>query len=56
MKLGSLFKAAVGVVTLPVAVVKDVFTLGGVSTKGKLETYTKDQIEQIADDLDDVTE
>ena len=54
MKLGKLFKAAVGVVVLPIAVVKDVVTLGGVASDHG--SYTKEQIDEIADNLDDVTE
>lgn len=54
MRLGKLFKAGIGIVTLPVAVVKDVVTLGGTATgKG---SYTKEQVEEIAEDLDKVTD
>ena len=55
MKLGKLFKAVVNVVTIPLAVTKDVFTLGGVAT-GKDQSYTKDKIEEIEDNLDEITE
>lgn len=55
MKLGKLFKAVVGVATIPVALVKDVATMGGV-VMGKPQSYTKDKIDKIADDLDKVTE
>jgi len=53
MNLGSLFKATVGIATLPIDVVKDVFTFGGIATEQ--EPYTKQKIEEIADDLDEVT-
>lgn len=54
MKLGKLFKAGVGLVTLPVAVVKDVLTLGGVCTGQG--SYVAQKIEEIEEDLDEVTE
>ena len=50
MKLfGQLMRTAVNVVTLPVAVVKDVFTLGGVATE-QGATYTAQKIQQIKDE------
>ncbi len=55
MQLGSLFEAVVGVVTLPVAAVKDVITLGGISTDNG-QPYLKDKIEEIAEKLNEFTE
>jgi predicted amino acid-binding ACT domain protein len=43
---GALVRTAVNVVTLPVAAVKDVFTLGGVATC-KPESYTSEKLKQI---------
>ncbi len=55
MKLGKLFGAAVGVLTIPVAVVKDVVTLGGIAT-AKGESYTKEKLYEIEEKLDEVSE
>lgn len=55
MKLGKLFKAAIGVVTIPLDVVKDIVTIGGVVTE-KRSTYTQEKIEEIADNLDEASE
>ena len=50
----SLAKAAVGVVTLPVAVVADVITLGGALTE-KDEPYTASAASDIVKNLSDAT-
>jgi len=51
MKLfGQLVRTVVNVVTLPVAVVKDVATLGGVCTKGDLDPYTAEHLKKIKDE------
>jgi hypothetical protein len=51
MKLfGQLIRTAVNVAMLPVAVVKDVVTLGGVCTKGDIEPYTAEQLKRIKDE------
>ena len=50
----SLAKAAVGVVTLPVAVVADVITLGGALTD-KDEPYTASAASDIVKNLSDAT-
>jgi hypothetical protein len=47
---GKIVATAINVTTLPVAVVKDVVTLGGVSTKGELRPYTVDKLKQIKDE------
>lgn len=53
--LGKILKTIVDTaVGLPVAVVKDVLTLGGVATKGELEPYTKDKVDEIIEDLEDI--
>ena len=52
--LESLARAAVGVVTTPVAVVADVITLGGVLTD-KDKPYTAEVLGGIIDNLDDAT-
>lgn len=49
---GVLIKTAVNVVTLPVDIVKDVVTLGGIAT-GEDQSYTSKKLEQIKDDVDD---
>lgn len=49
--LNDLAKAAVGVVTLPVAVVADIATLGGALTD-KDKPYTAEKLEQVYDNLD----
>lgn len=51
---GSLLKAAVGVVVAPVAVVKDVLTVGGVTT-GKSGTYTGKALSDVFKNLDNAT-
>ena len=50
----SLAKAAVGVVTLPVAVVADAVTLGG-SLSDKPKPYTAEAVGEILDNLADAT-
>lgn len=46
---GKLVATAVNVVTLPVAVAKDIVTLGGVSTEQRTP-YTAQKLQQIKDD------
>lgn len=48
----SLFKAAVNVVTAPVAVAADVVTLGG-SLTDRNETYTGEQLRNLMQNLTD---
>ena len=50
----SLAKAAAAVVTVPVAVVADVVTLGGALTD-KDQPYTADAVEDFVDNLKDAT-
>ncbi len=52
--LESLAKAALGVVTVPVAVVADVMTMGGVLTD-KDRPYTADAVSDIVQNLEDAT-
>lgn len=53
MSLFSAFvKVAVDVATLPVAVVKDVFTLGGAATEQD-KSYTAQKLQEIKDDSED---
>lgn len=52
--LESLAKAAVGVVTVPVAVVADVVTLGG-SLTDKDEPYTAAAVSDVVQNLADAT-
>jgi hypothetical protein len=47
---GKIVATAVNVATIPVAVVKDVFTLGGISTKGEFSPYIAEKLKQIKDD------
>lgn len=56
----SLVDAATSVVAVPVAVVKDAVTLGGLAT-GQRETYTEKQarkaaeaVEEVADEIEDL--
>jgi len=50
--IGKLFRATFQIaVELPVSVVKDFFTLGGTATDQE-ESYTKQKVEEIADDLE----
>jgi hypothetical protein len=50
---GKIVKTAVNVAVLPVAVAKDVLTLGGTSTKGEFRPYTTEQLEKIKEEADD---
>ena len=43
------------VVEIPIAVTKDVFTLGGAAT-GKDESYTKETYEELLDEIDKKSE
>jgi hypothetical protein len=52
--LESLAKAAASVVTVPVAVVADVVTLGG-SLTDKDKPYTAEAVEDLVDNLKDAT-
>jgi len=47
---GKIVATAINVATIPVAVVKDVITLGGVSTKGEFSPYIADKLKQIKDE------
>jgi hypothetical protein len=47
---GKIVKTVVNTAVLPLEVAKDVFTLGGIASKGKLEPYTLDQLEKIKDE------
>ena len=47
---GKIVRTTINVVTLPVAVTKDVFTLGGISTKGEFSPYIAEKLKQIKDD------
>jgi hypothetical protein len=47
---GKLVATAINVATLPVAVAKDIVTLGGVSTKGEFDPYLVDNLKQIKDE------
>lgn len=49
---GKLVKTAVNVAEIPLAVAKDVLTLGGVAT-GEDQTYTRQLVEKIKEDADD---
>jgi len=51
---GDLFKAVVGVITVPVAIVADVVTLGGVLTD-KGQTYTADAVSDVVKNLENAT-
>ena len=50
---GKAVKLVVNVASLPIELAKDVVTLGGCSTKGEFEPYTKDRIEQLIEDVED---
>ena len=52
--LGSLVKAAAAVVTVPVSLVADVVTLGGVCTD-KDRPYTADAVSDLVQNLKDAT-
>lgn len=49
---GQIVRTVVNVVTLPVAVVQDVFTLGGVATEQR-SPYTVQKLQQIKEDADE---
>jgi hypothetical protein len=50
MKLfGQIIRTVVNVATLPVAITKDVFTLGGVATENG-QPYTLEKLKQIKDE------
>jgi hypothetical protein len=49
---GKVVRTLVNVAELPVAVAKDVITLGGAST-GKPETYTRELVERIKDEAEE---
>lgn len=49
---GRIVRTAINTATLPVAVVKDVVTLGGVAS-GKRTPYTLDKLQQIKDEAED---
>jgi hypothetical protein len=53
--LESLTKAALGVVTVPVAVVADVVTLGGLLTD-RDEPYTAEAVGDVVDNLKDAAQ
>ena len=50
---GKLIRTTVNVITLPVAIVKDVVTLGGVATKGEVKPYTAEKLEKIKEEAED---
>lgn len=52
---GKLLKTAVDVATSPVAVLKDVATLGGAITDQR-KPYTAQKIEQLGEDLEEIRE
>lgn len=49
---GKFVRTAINVATVPVAVAKDIATLGGVATEQK-KTYTEQKLEQIKDEAED---
>lgn len=49
---GQIIRTAVNVVTLPVALVKDIGTLGGVATDQR-EPYTVQKLKQLKDEAGD---
>lgn len=53
--LGKLLKTTLDVVTSPVAVVKDIATLGGVTTDQR-KPYTAQKLDQLGDDLEEIRE
>lgn len=52
--LGDLFRAVVNTATLPLTVVADIVTLGDVGGEER-GTFTTRKLEEIAENLDDVT-
>jgi hypothetical protein len=57
--IGSIFKAAMVVVDAPVAIIKDVVTLGGVLNDEKTRpddgTYTGDALKRFTNNVEDIT-
>lgn len=49
---GKVIRTAINTATLPVAVVKDVFTIGGVARYPK-GSYTVEQLQKIKDEAED---
>jgi hypothetical protein len=49
---GKLLRTALTVAETPIAIVKDIATLGGV-TMGKTKSYTAKKLEEIGDDYQD---
>lgn len=47
---GKIIATAINVATLPIDVVKDVVTLGGISTKGEFSPYLAEKLKQIKDE------
>lgn len=47
---GKIVATAINVATLPVDVAKDIVTLGGVSSKGRFESYVGEKLKQIKDE------
>ncbi len=52
---GKLLKTALDVATTPVALVKDIVTMGGAVT-GEQETYTGKKVRQLGDDVAEIRE
>lgn len=50
---GSILATAINVVTAPVAVVKDIVTLGGTLTENG-ESYTKEHVDKSIQDIKDI--
>ena len=51
--LGKIFKTVVDVVKLPVAIIKDIGTIGGELTDQE-KCYTEQKLDNIEDDLDEI--
>lgn len=49
---GRIIRTTVNVATLPVAIVKDVYTFGGIATDQR-ECYTAQKLEQIKEEAED---
>jgi len=49
---GKIIRTTVNLATLPVAVAKDVITLGGIATE-QSKTYTEQKLEQIKEEAED---
>lgn len=52
---GKLLKTTFDIATSPVAVVKDIVTLGGACTDRR-QTYTGEKLEQLSDDVSEIRE